>query len=106
MAGIHDDSNGGMAASAGARLILERRDRLPERFSLRDVQRKCWVGLGNRDAVEAAICRLMDTYNIRMVVMPQNPAGGPAVRLYEWHPEEAARNADSTLTLPLTLHER
>jgi Protein of unknown function (DUF3987) len=54
-------SAGSVMAENGARLIIERRAQLPESFTARDVQRKEWAGLADRDAVcdcNRIACRL------------------------------------------------
>src|SRR3979411_3037763 len=48
-------SAGSVMAENGARLIIERRAQLPESFTARDVQRRAWAGLADRDTVAAAI---------------------------------------------------
>ena len=42
-------------AEEGARLILERRAQLPDPFTARDIHRRQWAGLGDREAVGAAL---------------------------------------------------
>lgn len=70
----------------GARLIIERRPQLPPEFSARDVQRKAWAGLGDRDAVSAALDLLEATNHCREVAAPPSGAGGRPSSVYRWNP--------------------
>src|SRR5260370_38836138 len=67
-------SAGETMAENGAKLIIERRHQLPEPFTPRDVQRKGWASLSDRDAVVSAIDRLVSTPHFRAVP----PAGPPS----------------------------
>jgi hypothetical protein len=70
----------------GARLILERRNRLPGQFTLRDIQRKCWAGLGDRDVVQACLDLLVTTYHCREFAGVSGPEGGRSSQSYRWNP--------------------
>lgn len=76
----------------GARLIIERRPQLPPEFSARDVQRKAWAGLGDRDAVSAALDLLEATNHCREVAAPPSGAGGRPSSVYRWNPALGASN--------------
>jgi hypothetical protein len=79
-------SAGETMAADGARLIVERRHQLPEAFTLRDIQRKGWASLGDRDAVLLAIEMLVATHHCREVPpVPHQGGGRPSVS-YIWNP--------------------
>jgi hypothetical protein len=78
---------GAVMAESGARLIADRRDQLPERFTARDVQRKGWVGLSDRDSVADSIDLLVETVHVRGATQPAGEAGGRPVTIYEWNPK-------------------
>ncbi len=71
-------------AEEGARLIVERRNILPEAFTARDIQRKQWTGLSDREAVASSIEILLGTYQCREVAGSNN-TGRPST-LYVWNP--------------------
>ncbi len=75
---------GQMAAEDGARLLVERRTQLPEAFTARDVQRKQWSGLADKDAVAGALDVLTETHHCREVA-GSNSMGRPST-LYVWNP--------------------
>jgi hypothetical protein len=75
-------------AEEGARLIVERRSQLPEAFSAREVHKKDWTGLTDREAVQSAIEVLQATYHCREVICRQPGVGRPSVT-YEWNPQIA-----------------
>jgi Protein of unknown function (DUF3987) len=77
---------GEVMAEHGARLIVERRDQLPGQFTARDVQRKAWAGLGDRDVVQASIDMLVSTYHCREAAVGAGPQGGRPSQLYCWNP--------------------
>ena len=62
-------SSGSMQIEQGARLIIERRAQLPERFTSRDVQRKAWAGISDKEAVADAIELLIVNGYCREVAM-------------------------------------
>jgi hypothetical protein len=63
-------SAGSVLAENGTRLLIERRAQLPETFTARDVQRKVWAGLGDRDAVMDSIDLLVSTNTCREAPPP------------------------------------
>jgi putative DNA primase/helicase len=66
-----------MAAARELAKHLQHRD-LPERFSLREVYRKCWAGLSEKEDAEAASEILCDLGWIRPAVdAPKRPLGAP-----------------------------
>jgi hypothetical protein len=80
-------SAGDTMAAEGARIILQRRGRLPEQFTVRDVQRKGWASLGDNDAVISAIEMLVATNHCREAPMDVHRNGGrPAGAAYAWNP--------------------
>jgi hypothetical protein len=78
-------SAGETMAENGAKLIIERRNQLPEPFTPRDVQRKGWASLSDRDAAVSAIDMLVSTYHCREVPPAVHQAGRPSVS-YTWNP--------------------
>lgn len=79
-------SAGETMAADGARLILERRRQLPEPFTARDIQRKGWASLGDKDAVTSAIEMLMETHHCRKAPPVVNKTGGRPSVSYIWNP--------------------
>lgn len=73
-------------AENGARLIVERRDQLPEAFTARHVHQKGWAGLADRDAVAAAIDVLLSTHHVRELPVGSGAGGGRPTTSYEWNP--------------------
>jgi Protein of unknown function (DUF3987) len=82
-------SAGSVMAENGARLIIERRAQLPESFTARDVQRKEWAGLADRDAVATAIELLVAAGTCREALSTPSPAGGRPSIGYIWNPRIA-----------------
>ena len=80
---------GALMIEDAARLILERRHQLPPQFSVRDVQRKNWAGLVERDVVVAAIEQPVTTNHCREINKPTGPGGGRPTESFSWHPELA-----------------
>jgi hypothetical protein len=80
-------AGGAIMAENGARLISERRDQLPERFTARDVQRKAWAGLYDRDAVADALDLLVSANHVRSNAVASGEAGGRPSTVYEWNPK-------------------
>jgi hypothetical protein len=70
----------------GAKLIVERRHLLPALFTGRDIQRKAWAGLGDRDAIQAAIDMLVDTHHCRSMPTKIGPSGGRPSDIFQWNP--------------------
>lgn len=69
----------------GARLIVERREQLPDLFTARDVHRKQWSGLTDRDAVSSAIEVLTVTHHCRERTISHPSAGRPTAA-FDWNP--------------------
>lgn len=72
-------------AEEGARLVVERRAQLPDLFTARDVHRKQWSGLTDRDAVASAIEILTATYHCRERSVTHPGAGRPT-SAFDWNP--------------------
>jgi hypothetical protein len=70
----------------GARLIVERRKQLPPTFTARNIHQKAWAGLGDRDAVAAAIDLLVATHHCREAPPTPSPTGGRPTVPYVWNP--------------------
>lgn len=67
----------------GARLILERKDKLPEPFTPRDAMRKGWAGLETLDAVNEAIAILAEHHTVIGYEVAGEKGGRPSKR-YVW----------------------
>jgi hypothetical protein len=78
-------------AEEGARLILARRHQLPSPFTGRDIYRKRWAGLGERDVVAGAIEVLVDNHCCRPTRVDAGPSGGRPSLEYVWNPRLAER---------------
>ena len=78
---------GSFMAENGARLISERRDQLPERFTARNIQQKTWAGLYDRDIISEALNRLTEAYHVRATTITGGVAGGRPSTIYEWNPK-------------------
>ena len=79
-------SAGETMAEDGARLILERRAQLPEPFTARDIHRRNWAGLSDRDTVGAALEVLEASKHCRAETGSAGSAGGRPSLSYCWHP--------------------
>lgn len=77
---------GRVAAENGARLIIERRAHLPEKFTAREVERKNWAGLSDRETVDDAIAILLETHHVFLATKPSGPSGGRPSDTYFWNP--------------------
>jgi Protein of unknown function (DUF3987) len=77
---------GAVSAENGARLMIERREQLSEPFTAREVQRKAWAGLADRDAVADAIDLLIAAGHVRGATTAGNDAGGRPSTAYTWNP--------------------
>jgi hypothetical protein len=82
-------SAGSVMAENGARVIIERRARLPRPFTARDVQRKEWAGLTDRDVVAAAIELLVAACICRETPSTPLPGGERPSVGYVWNPRIA-----------------
>ncbi len=67
----------------GARLILERQQKLPEPFTAREVRQKDWTGLGSQDAVNNALAILVEHDFIVGYEVAGERGGRPSTR-YVW----------------------
>lgn len=72
-------------AEEGARTIVERRSQLPELFTARDVHRKQWSGLTDREAVASAIEVLTGTHHCRERSI-NHPGAGRPTSAFDWNP--------------------
>jgi hypothetical protein len=70
----------------GAKLIVERRSQLPSPFTARDVQRKGWAGLADRDLVQTAIETLIATHHCRAVSPQRGVFGRSRSEEHYWNP--------------------
>lgn len=77
---------------AGAHLIHQRRAKLPQPFTARDVHRKQWVGLASVDEVREAIEVLEDHHHVRRFKVPAE-TGRPKIVFY-WHPSLAPKEGE------------
>ncbi|MDY1049265.1 MULTISPECIES: YfjI family protein [Pseudomonas] len=67
----------------GARLILERQQKLPEPFTPREVRQKDWMGSGSQDAVNNALAVLAEHDLIIGYEVAREKGGRPSTR-YIW----------------------
>jgi hypothetical protein len=67
-------------------LIEGRRDHLPAAFSARDIQRRGWTGLTEREAVADALDMLIEANRIRAVEVRTADTAGRPSQTYEWNP--------------------
>jgi len=79
-------SSGETMAEDGARLIIERRNQLSDSFTARDVHKKGWAGLSDRETVTASIEMLIATSHCREVQGKPVAAGGRPTITYCWNP--------------------
>jgi hypothetical protein len=82
-------------AEEGARLILTRRQQLPSPFTGRDIQRKGWAGLGERDVVAATLDVLVEHHCCRPAKVETGPTGGRPSLEYLWNPRLASEEGTS-----------
>lgn len=68
----------------GARLILKRKNKLPNSFSARDVQRKGWAGIDNIETVNDALDWLIDYGHIQSITLSATDTKGRPKISYEW----------------------
>lgn len=92
----------------GARLILDRRGRLPEPFTPREIRSKGWAGLDSTQAVNDALAILYEHLQVvRYEVADEN--GGRTSTKYVWrrsdHGPMAAQNSNSCGDQPLKTPE-
>lgn len=80
-------SGSSIVVEDGARLILERRDMLPDEFTIRDIHQKHWAGLMDREAVATAVELLEDTHHcLKVEKRGENGRGRPSIS-YRWNPK-------------------
>jgi Protein of unknown function (DUF3987) len=79
-------SAGSAMAENAARLIIERRAQIPERFTPRDIQRKGWAGLPDWDAVASALELLITAGYCQEVPATFSAVGGRPSVTYVWNP--------------------
>ncbi|MVT71067.1 DUF3987 domain-containing protein [Bradyrhizobium pachyrhizi] len=80
-------SSGQSVLEEGARLIVERRHQLPQQFTHRDIQRKGWGGVADRETVASAVELLVKTNHCREMPPTIHAAGGRPSIQYIWNPE-------------------
>ena len=68
-----------------ARLILKRKDRLPNPFVARDIQRKNWAGLDSVGAINEALECLVDYAHLIPKEQPSTSCGGRPTVSYQWN---------------------
>lgn len=79
-------SSGSALVEDAARLIVDRRDRLAEQFTVRDIHQKGWSGLRDIDVVTMSVELLVETRHCRKVdKQPDRNAGRPTDS-YCWNP--------------------
>jgi len=74
------------SAIESARLILSRREKLPELFTGRDIQRKGWAGLDSLEAIRDALETLVEYGYLTESLMPPTAQGGRPSTRYHWNP--------------------
>ncbi|UNE54947.1 YfjI family protein [Bartonella machadoae] len=74
-----------------ANLIIERCNCLPEVFTARDIYRRCWAHLKDKEAVKQALELLCHTNHIRKKFITHQTSKSSTY--YEWHPLVKNENA-------------
>ncbi|WP_246789581.1 YfjI family protein, partial [Bartonella vinsonii] len=77
---------GDTLAAEHAKLIVERCDSLPDVFTARDVYKRDWKCLKDKEAVKQALKLLCRTNHIREISVDNSSQGGRPTIHYEWHP--------------------
>lgn len=72
-----------------ANTIVQRRDKLSDEFTARDVQRKGWAGLSESSHVKAAINELI---NHGYLIANREDTGGRPSETFKWNPKLGAKN--------------
>ena len=67
-----------------AHLILKKRADLGGSFTARDIQRRCWAGLTERDAIDEALELLVECHHLVAVAHKPGPQGGRRSVSYSW----------------------
>ncbi|WP_322003342.1 DUF3987 domain-containing protein [Marinobacter alexandrii] len=71
-------------AVTGARLLIDRRDKLSDPFTLREVQRKAWAGLTEKAQIRDTLDLLLDYGHLREIECLPSVAGGRPSIQYRW----------------------
>ncbi|MEO8998099.1 MAG: DUF3987 domain-containing protein, partial [Rhodanobacter sp.] len=67
-----------------AHLILKKQGDLSEPFTARDLQRRGWAGLSDRDAIEEGLELLVECRHLLATATDPGPQGGRRSVVYEW----------------------
>lgn len=67
-----------------AHLILKKHRELSDPFTARDLQRRGWAGLSDRDAIEEALELLVECRHLRATANDPGPQGGRRSIVYTW----------------------
>ncbi|MBA2650116.1 MAG: hypothetical protein H0U75_11115 [Legionella sp.] len=67
-----------------ARVLLKRKDKLPNPFSVRDIHRKNWAGLDNVSVIMESLEFLIDYRHIRSKKILSTTQGGRPTIVYHW----------------------
>ncbi|PIT68070.1 YfjI family protein [Bartonella tribocorum] len=73
-------------ATESAKLIVERCDHLPDVFTARDVYKRDWKCLKDKEAVKQTLELLCRSNHIRQISVENSSQGGRPTIRYEWHP--------------------
>lgn len=77
----------------GARLILARKDKLPNPFGARDIQRKGWSGLDSIEPVSDALNWLIDYGHIQSKTLSTADTNGRPKIVYQWVNSKKSRES-------------
>ncbi len=69
----------------GAKLILDRKAKLPNPFSIRDIQRKGWSGLDSVDVVNESLTWLLDYSYLHIETISSADTNGRPKIVYHWN---------------------
>lgn len=69
---------------SAAHLILKKRAELGDTFTLRDMQRRCWAGLSDRDTIVEGLDLLLEYRHLAESVQLAGPSGGRPSVVYAW----------------------
>lgn len=81
-----------------ARLILKRKSKLPNPFSVRDIQRKNWAGLDNVNIIIEALECLLDYQHIISQPVPSTANGGRPTNVYQWSEVSIGRHDSGVMS--------
>lgn len=79
-------SAGTAGSLQGAKLLLKRKDKLPDGFKARDIKRRDWAGLTDSDVVNDALDILCE--HGYLIEQPINPALGRPTVTFTWNAQE------------------